>query len=153
MRFLGLKSWMKFARIERGPLFRRVVGVGAEALTDKHVARLVKRAAMAAGVRGDLSEGERAEILWPFVARRPGLVGRGRRALRSKAARPRRGGNDPALPAPPRPVPRQSHQGGGVVVRDEMPQSIGAPPLGSRTRPDGSVPQKSRVRAGRNRER
>jgi integrase len=58
----ALKTWMKFARIERGPLFRRVVGgnVGAEALTDKHVARLVKRAAMAAGVRGDLSEGERA---------------------------------------------------------------------------------------------
>jgi integrase len=43
------------------PLFRRVVGgnAGAEALTDKHVARLVKRAAMAAGVRGDLTEGER----------------------------------------------------------------------------------------------
>ena len=52
---------MKFARIERGPIFRRVVGrsVGAEALTDKHVARLVKQTALAAGVRGDLSEGER----------------------------------------------------------------------------------------------
>ena len=43
------------------PVFRRVVGgkVGAERLTDRHVARLVKHAALAAGVRGDLTEGER----------------------------------------------------------------------------------------------
>jgi len=34
--------------------------VGADRLNDKEVARLVKRAAMAAGVRGDLSEIERA---------------------------------------------------------------------------------------------
>jgi integrase len=44
-------------------LFRRVTGrgkdVGPERLTDQQVARLVKRAALAAGVRGDLSEGER----------------------------------------------------------------------------------------------
>ena len=42
-------------------MFRRVVGgkVGAERLTDRHVARLVKHAALAAGVRGDLTEGER----------------------------------------------------------------------------------------------
>jgi len=58
----ALEAWLKFARIERGPIFRRVVGgkVGAEGLNDKHVARLVKRTAVAAGVRGDLSEGERA---------------------------------------------------------------------------------------------
>jgi len=54
---------VRFARIERGPVFRRVVGtsVGSEALTDKHVARLVKQTALAAGVRGDLSEGDRAK--------------------------------------------------------------------------------------------
>jgi integrase len=34
--------------------------VGSERLNDKEVARLVKRAAIAAGVRGDLSEIERA---------------------------------------------------------------------------------------------
>ena len=58
---VALETWMKFARIGRGPIFRRVIGqtVGAEGLTDKHVARLVKRTALAAGVRGDLSEGER----------------------------------------------------------------------------------------------
>jgi integrase len=60
---VALETWMKFARIARGPLFRRVSGkdVGAERLNDRHVARLVKRAALAAGVRGDLPERERAE--------------------------------------------------------------------------------------------
>ena len=58
---VALQTWLKFARISVGPVFRRVVGgkVGADRLTDRHVARLVKRAALAAGVRGDLSEGER----------------------------------------------------------------------------------------------
>ena len=35
--------------------------VGSEKLNDRHVARLVKRLALAAGVRGDLSEREREE--------------------------------------------------------------------------------------------
>ena len=58
---VALETWLKFARISRGPVFRRVVGktVGADRLNDKHVVRLVKRTAMAAGVRGDLTEGER----------------------------------------------------------------------------------------------
>ena len=58
---VALETWLKFARISIGPVFRRVGGgkVGAERLTDRHVARLVKRAALAAGVRGDLTEGER----------------------------------------------------------------------------------------------
>ena len=58
---VALQTWLKFARIAVGPVFRRVVGgkVGAERLTDRHVARLVKQTALAAGVRGDLSEGER----------------------------------------------------------------------------------------------
>jgi integrase len=57
----ALETWLKFARISIGPVFRRVGGgkVGAERLTDRHVARLVKRAALAAGARGDLTEGER----------------------------------------------------------------------------------------------
>nr|WP_245292906.1 site-specific integrase [Pararhizobium arenae] len=58
------ENWIKFARLAHGPLFRRVTGqgkgVGPDRLNDKEVARLVKRAAMAAGVRGDLSEIERA---------------------------------------------------------------------------------------------
>lgn len=60
----AIETWIKFAKLGHGALFRRVTGqgkaVGSERLNDKEVARLVKRAAMAAGVRGDLSETERA---------------------------------------------------------------------------------------------
>ena len=60
----AIETWVKFAKLAHGPLFRRVTGqgkaVGPDRLNDKEVARLVKRAAMAAGVRGDLSEIERA---------------------------------------------------------------------------------------------
>ncbi|PYE22698.1 phage integrase family protein [Rhizobium sp. PP-CC-3A-592] len=56
----AVETWVKFAKLAHGPLFRRVTGqgkaVGPERQNDKEVARLVKRAAMAAGVRGDLSE-------------------------------------------------------------------------------------------------
>jgi integrase len=62
---VALETWLKFARIAHGPHFRRVTGqgkaVGADRLNDQEVARLVKRTALAAGVRGDLSEGERAQ--------------------------------------------------------------------------------------------
>ncbi|MER8931141.1 site-specific integrase [Mesorhizobium sp. M0859] len=61
----ALQTWLRLAHIAHGPLFRRVAGqgraVGADRLNDQEVARLVKRAALAAGVRGDLSEGERAK--------------------------------------------------------------------------------------------
>ncbi len=61
---VAMETWIKFAKLVRGPLFRRVIGqgksVGAERLNDKEVARLVKRTAMAAGVRGDLNEVDRA---------------------------------------------------------------------------------------------
>jgi integrase len=59
----ALQTWLKLGRIAHGPLFRRIARGGKEAgsdrLTDRHVARLVKRTALAAGVRGDLSEAER----------------------------------------------------------------------------------------------
>ena len=58
-----MQTWLKFGRIAHGPLFRRIRKHGKEAgpdrLNDKHVARLVKRTALAAGIRGDLAEGER----------------------------------------------------------------------------------------------
>lgn len=60
---VALQIWLKLARIGHGPLFRRVRGqgkeVGPDRLSDQQVARLVKRAALAAGVRADLPEGER----------------------------------------------------------------------------------------------
>ncbi|MER9548366.1 site-specific integrase [Mesorhizobium sp. M0322] len=62
---VALQTWLKLARIGHGPVFRRVTGkgkaVGVERLNDQEVARLVKRTALAAGVRGDLSEGEREQ--------------------------------------------------------------------------------------------
>lgn len=63
---LALQTWLKFARIGHGPLFRRVTGhgkqVGAARLNSQEVARLIKRTALAAGVRGDLPEGVRAGL-------------------------------------------------------------------------------------------
>jgi len=63
---VALETWLKLARIAHGPLFRRVTGqgkaVGADRLNDQEVARLVKRTALAAGVRGDLPEGERGRL-------------------------------------------------------------------------------------------
>ena len=63
---VALETWLTLARIAHGPLFRRVTGqgkkVGADRLNDQEVARLVKRTALAAGVRGDLPEGERGMI-------------------------------------------------------------------------------------------
>lgn len=62
---VALQTWMKLAKIGHGPLFRRVTGagkeVGSDRLNDRQVARLVKRTALAAGVRGDLTEGERED--------------------------------------------------------------------------------------------
>ena len=60
---VALQTWLKFARIAHGPIFRRVIDrgrhVGSDRLNDRHIARLVKSAALAAAVRGDLPEGER----------------------------------------------------------------------------------------------
>jgi integrase len=62
---VALQTWLKLARIAHGPLFRRVTGhgkeVGPDRLRDQEVARLVKRCALAAGVRGDLPEDQRAQ--------------------------------------------------------------------------------------------
>jgi integrase len=58
-----LETWLRLGRIDHGPLFRAIArkngGVSGARLTDKHVVRLVKTCALAAGLRGDLSEGER----------------------------------------------------------------------------------------------
>ena len=60
---IALETWLKLGRIAHGPVFRpmrRANGpVASDRLSDKHVARLVQKTAMAAGVRGDLPEGAR----------------------------------------------------------------------------------------------
>ena len=71
----ALKRWLEFARIAHGPVFRRVQRgkVGSERLNDRHVARLVKRLAAMAGLRGDLAEAER-EALFSGHSLRAGLA-------------------------------------------------------------------------------
>jgi integrase len=58
-----LETWLQLGRINHGPVFRPVArkngGVAPARLSDKHVARLVQKTALAAGLRGDLPEGER----------------------------------------------------------------------------------------------
>jgi integrase len=62
----ALERWLSLARISHGPVFRRVReqnrNAGPNRLNDVEVARLVKRSALAAGVRGDLSETDRAQL-------------------------------------------------------------------------------------------
>ena len=62
----AIETWLKFARITRGPLFRRVIGQGRTAdvtrLNDRHIARLVKHTAQAAGIRSELSARERMQL-------------------------------------------------------------------------------------------
>ncbi len=63
---VALERWLELARITQGPLFRRVSRDGRRAmecrLNDRHVARLVKSSALAAGIRPELSEAERAAL-------------------------------------------------------------------------------------------
>ncbi|MET3595201.1 hypothetical protein ABID26_004613 [Mesorhizobium shonense] len=60
-----LSDLTELARVAHGLLFRRITGqgknVGAHRLNDLEVARLVKLIALVAGVRGDLSEGQRGQ--------------------------------------------------------------------------------------------
>lgn len=62
----ALKIWLELGRIAHGPVFRRVSRDGTrvlpDRLSDRHVARLVRRTALAAGLRGDLPEGERRRL-------------------------------------------------------------------------------------------
>jgi integrase len=61
---VALEAWLKFASIVHGPLFRHVAKggktVGPDRLTNRHVARRVKRTAMAAGIHSS-SKGSEAE--------------------------------------------------------------------------------------------
>ncbi len=62
----ALERWLDFARIEVGPLFTAVSRDGSRALdrrlNDRHVARLVQRTALAAGLRAELPEAERRAL-------------------------------------------------------------------------------------------
>lgn len=63
---MALETWLRYGRIDFGPIFVRTSRDGArplpDRLTDRHVARLVKSSAVAAGLRSELSEAERAKL-------------------------------------------------------------------------------------------
>jgi integrase len=62
----ALTQWLRYARIDFGPLFVAVSRNGLKAtgerLSDKHVARLIKTCAREAGLRSDLPEAERVRL-------------------------------------------------------------------------------------------
>lgn len=62
----ALEEWLHFAKIDFGPLFVRVSRDGKTALparlSDRHVARLIKQTALAAGLRPDLPDAERRAL-------------------------------------------------------------------------------------------
>ena len=62
----ALEQWLHFAKIEHGPIFRRVLrdnsGVQADRLSDKHVARLIKKTMLKAELRTDLPDAERLKL-------------------------------------------------------------------------------------------
>lgn len=125
----ALTQWLHYARIDFGPLFVAVSRNGlkptTERLSDKHIARLIKACACEAGLRPDLPEAERVR-LFSGHSLRAGLAsfGRGRRAVRAEAARPRLGRNDPPVSAPPRQVPRQPDQGCGAIAGSDLGLSV-----------------------------
>ena len=62
----ALEQWMHYAKIDFGPIYRRVLrdnsGVQAERLNDKHVARLIKKTMLEAGLRPDVPDAERVKL-------------------------------------------------------------------------------------------
>ncbi|RKF12406.1 integrase [Roseovarius spongiae] len=62
----ALEQWLHFARIDFGPVFTRTSRDGKRALdarlSDKHVARLIKRCVLDAGIRPELSQKDRLAL-------------------------------------------------------------------------------------------
>lgn len=62
----ALAQWLHYAKIGHGPIFRSVTRDNAKAtdarLSDKHVARLIKRCILDAGIRTDLPDDERVKL-------------------------------------------------------------------------------------------
>ncbi|SEK10501.1 Tyrosine recombinase XerC [Marinovum algicola] len=64
----ALEQWLHFAKIDFGPVFVGVSRDGKRAsekrLNDKHVARLIKRTVLEAGIRSELSEKDRLALFF-----------------------------------------------------------------------------------------
>ena len=62
----ALEQYLHYTKIDFGPLFQRISRDDRKAtgdrLSDKHVARLIKKTVLAAGIRADLPEAERLKL-------------------------------------------------------------------------------------------
>jgi integrase len=62
----ALEQWLHYSKIAHGPIFRAVKrdnsGITKDRLSDKHVARLIKRMVLEAGIRTDLPDEERVRL-------------------------------------------------------------------------------------------
>lgn len=62
----ALEQWLHYAKLDDGPIFRRVLrdnsGVQLDRLSDKHVARLIKRTMLEAGIRPELPDKDRLAL-------------------------------------------------------------------------------------------
>ena len=62
----ALEQWLHYAKIDHGPVFRRVLRdnskVQDERLSDRHVVRLIKKTMLDAGLRSDVPEKERLAL-------------------------------------------------------------------------------------------
>lgn len=62
----ALEQWLHYSKISHGPTFRPVTrdhsSVKADRISDKHVARLIKKCVLEAGIRTDLPEKERLAL-------------------------------------------------------------------------------------------
>jgi hypothetical protein len=87
-------------------------------LSDKHVARLVKRTVLATGLRPNLPDAERL-ALYSGHSLRAGLASHAEvpRSRGPDAPRVRLRRNDPQIPAPTRPLQAQPDEGRRAVAR------------------------------------
>ena len=92
---------MRLGRITHGPLFdaiaRRKRRRLRRALTDKHVARLVQKRALKAGIRGELTEGERKRAFGGHSCGPGSPPRRKSRRRMCKTPRPRQRRDDPEI--------------------------------------------------------
>ena len=62
----ALEQWMHYAKVDHGPIYRRVLrdnsGVQSDRLSDKHVARLIKKTMIEAGLRTDVPDADRLKL-------------------------------------------------------------------------------------------
>ena len=117
----ALEQWLHFAKIDFGPVFVGTSRDGKRAsetrLNDKHVARLIKRTVLDAGIRSELSEKERL-ALFSGHSLRAGLASSAEVDERyvQKHLGHASAEMTPPLSASPRPVPRKPDQGCGAVI-------------------------------------